>query len=45
MELCCLHSNFDILLLWERGRTLMDAVHDTGIFDWQEQETQLVQAL
>jgi hypothetical protein len=35
----CLHPNFDILLLWEQERTLMDAVQDTGIFDWREQET------
>jgi hypothetical protein len=35
----CLHSNFDIPLLWEQDRTLMDAVHDARIFDWREQET------
>jgi hypothetical protein len=35
----CLHSNFDIPLLQKQDRTLMDAVHDTGIFDWREQET------
>jgi hypothetical protein len=35
----CLHSNFDILLLREQDRTLMNAVLDTRIFDWQEQET------
>jgi hypothetical protein len=35
----CLHSNFDIPLLREQDRTLMDAVHDTRIFDWWEQET------
>jgi hypothetical protein len=35
----CLHSNFDILLLQEQDRTLMDAVHDTKIFDRREQET------
>ncbi len=34
-----LHSNFDILLLREQDRTLMDAVLDTGIFDRREQET------
>ncbi len=34
-----LHSNFDILLLWEQECTLLDTVHDTGIFDRQEQET------
>ncbi len=28
----CLHSDFDILLLWELDRTLMDAVHNTGLF-------------
>ncbi len=28
----CLRSNFDIPLVWEQGCTLMDAVHDTGIF-------------
>jgi hypothetical protein len=35
----CLHSNFDIPLLWEQESTLIDAVHDTEIFDWREQET------
>ncbi len=35
----CLHSVFDILLLWEQNRTLMDAVHDTRIFDRWDQET------
>jgi hypothetical protein len=35
----CLHSNFDIPLLQEQDCTLMDAVNDTRIFDWQEQET------
>ncbi len=35
----CLHSDFDILLLWEQDCMLMDAVHNTGIFDWWEQET------
>jgi hypothetical protein len=35
----CLHPNFNILLLWEQDRTLMDAVHNTGIFDRREQET------
>jgi hypothetical protein len=35
----CLHSDFNILLLWEQDRTLMDVVHDTRIFDWREQET------
>jgi hypothetical protein len=35
----CLHPNFDILLLWEQDHTLMEAVHNTGIFDRQEQET------
>ena len=30
----CRHSNFDIPLLREKDRTFMDAVHDTGIFDW-----------
>jgi hypothetical protein len=34
-----LHPNFDIPLLWEKDCMLMDAVHDTGIFDWQKQET------
>jgi hypothetical protein len=34
-----LHSNFDIPLLWEQDRTLMDVVHDTRIFDQGEQET------
>jgi len=28
-----LHSNFDIPLVREQDRTLMDAVHNTGIFD------------
>jgi hypothetical protein len=37
--LFCLHSNFDIPLLREQDCTLMDADHDTGIFDWREQET------
>ncbi len=32
-------SNFDIPFLWEQDRTLMDAIHDTGIFDRREQET------
>jgi hypothetical protein len=31
----CLHSDFDIPLLWQQDCTLMDAVHDTGIFDRQ----------
>jgi hypothetical protein len=35
----CIHGNFNILLLWEHDHTLMDAVHDTGIFDRHEQET------
>ncbi len=35
----CLHSNFNIPLLREQDRTLLDAVQDTWIFDWQEQET------
>jgi hypothetical protein len=35
----CLHYNFNILLLREQDRTLMDAVHDTRIFDRREQET------
>ncbi len=35
----CLHSNFDILLLWEHDCTLMDAALVTKIFDRQEQET------
>jgi hypothetical protein len=35
----CFHSDSDIPLFWEQDRTLMDAVHDTGIFDWREQET------
>jgi hypothetical protein len=34
-----LHSDFDIPLLREQDCTLLDAVYDTGIFDWQEQET------
>jgi hypothetical protein len=34
-----LHCNFDMLLLREQECTLMDAVHDTGIFDQWEQET------
>jgi hypothetical protein len=34
-----LHSDFDIPLLREQDRMLMDAVHDTRIFNWQEQET------
>jgi hypothetical protein len=34
-----LHPNFDILLLWEQDRTLMDAVYDTGIFNHPKQET------
>jgi hypothetical protein len=33
------HSNFDILFPQEQDHTLMDAVHDTAIFDWQEQGT------
>jgi hypothetical protein len=28
-----LHHDFDIPLPWEQDRTLIDAVHDTGIFD------------
>jgi hypothetical protein len=28
----CLYSNFDFPLLQEQDRTLMDVVHDTGIF-------------
>jgi hypothetical protein len=35
----CLHPNFDIMLLREQNCALMDAVHDTGIFDRWEQET------
>ena len=35
----CLHSDFDIFLLWEQDRTLMDTAHDTGIFNQREQET------
>jgi hypothetical protein len=35
----CLHPNFDIPLLREQDCTLMDAVHNTGIYHWQEQET------
>jgi hypothetical protein len=35
----CLHPNFDIPLLWEQDCTLMDTVHNTGIFDRWEQET------
>jgi hypothetical protein len=35
----CPHSDFDILFLQEQDRTLIDAVHDTRIFDRQEQET------
>jgi hypothetical protein len=35
----CLHPDFDIPLLWEQDRTLMDALHDTGIFNQQDQET------
>jgi hypothetical protein len=34
-----LHFNFDILLLCNHDRTLMDAVKDNGIFDNHEQET------
>ncbi len=34
-----LHYDFDILLLREQDRTLMDSVHNTGIFERQEQET------
>jgi hypothetical protein len=34
-----LHSNINIPLLQEQDRTLMDAVHDTIIFDWREQKT------
>jgi hypothetical protein len=33
------HFDFDILLLWVQDCTLMDAVNDTRIFDWWEQET------
>ena len=32
----CLHPNFDIPLLREQDCTLMDAVHNTGIFDRRE---------
>ncbi len=32
-------TQMDILLFREQDRTLMDAVHDTGIFDRREQET------
>jgi hypothetical protein len=35
----CLFLNFDIPLLRENDRTLMDAVHKIGIFDKHEQET------
>ncbi len=35
----CVNSDFDILLLHEHDRTLMDAFHNTGIFDRHEQET------
>ncbi len=35
----CLHPNFDIPLLREHDRMLMDAVHNTRIFDRWEQET------
>ena len=35
----CLHPNFNIPLLREHDRMLMDAVHNTGIFDRSEQET------
>jgi hypothetical protein len=35
----CIHSNFDILLLREQDCTLMDAVHNTRIFDQWEKET------
>jgi hypothetical protein len=35
----CLHPYFDILLLREHDRSLMDAVQDTGIFDRCEQES------
>ncbi len=38
-DMFCLHSDFDIPLLRKQDRTLMDAVHDTRIFDLQEQET------
>ncbi len=34
-----LHSSFDIPLLREQNSRLMDAVHDTVIFDRREQET------
>ncbi len=29
----CLHPNFDIPLLWEHDCMLMEAVHNTGIFN------------
>jgi hypothetical protein len=32
----CLHYNFNILLLREQDCTLMDAVHNTGMFNWRE---------
>ncbi len=35
----CLHVDLDTLLLREHDRMLMDAVHDTSIFDRHEQET------
>jgi hypothetical protein len=35
----CLHPNFNIPLLWEHDRTMMDAVQETGIIDKHEQET------
>jgi hypothetical protein len=35
----CLHPDFDIPLLWEQDRTLMDAVHNMRIFNRREQET------
>jgi hypothetical protein len=35
----CLHVDFNILILCEHDRTLMDAVNNTGIFDKHEQET------
>jgi hypothetical protein len=34
-----LHATFDIPLLCVHDHTLMDAVHNTGIFDRHEQET------
>jgi hypothetical protein len=34
-----LHYDFEILLLREQDRTLMDSVHNTGIFERREQET------